>query len=26
VTVGRLLLRFKGDRELLRDEDVVVVK
>jgi hypothetical protein len=26
VTVGRLLLRFKGDKELLRDEDVVVVK
>ncbi len=26
VTVGRLLLRFKGDKELLRDEEVIVVK
>ena len=26
VTVGRLLLRFKGDKKLLQEEDVVVVK
>lgn len=26
VTVARLLLRFKGDKQLLNDEDVIVVK
>ena len=26
VTVARLLLRFKGDKQLLNDEDVVIVK
>jgi hypothetical protein len=26
VTVARLLLRFKGDKHLLHDEDVIIVK